>query len=70
MELEELLRLRDELLAARYAGVLSVRAGEQTVTYRSEAELRAALAELEAHIAKAQGKGRVQRARAWCAKGL
>lgn len=70
MELTELKRLRDELLAARFSGALSVKAGEQQVTYRSEAEMRAALADLEAQIARLEGRPSARRARVWCAKGL
>ncbi|MEW5890352.1 MAG: hypothetical protein AB1768_15225 [Pseudomonadota bacterium] len=70
MDLQTLKRLRDELLSARMSGVLTVKAGEQQVTYRSDAELCAALADLEARIAAAEGRPAVRRVRAWCAKGL
>lgn len=69
-ELDALTAQRDALRAARYSGALSVRAGEQQVTYRSDAELRAALAELEARIEALQGRRPLRRVRAWCAKGL
>lgn len=70
MELSELKRLRDELVAARFSGALTVKAGEQWVTYKSEAEMRAALEALEREIAAAEGRARPRRLLAWCSKGL
>ncbi|MFN3447880.1 MAG: phage head-tail joining protein [Roseococcus sp.] len=70
MELSELKRLREELAAARFSGALTVKAGEQWVTYKSEAELRAALEALNRDIAAAEGRARSRRLLAWCSKGL
>lgn len=70
MDLQDLQQRYEELLAARYSGALTVRAGEQWVTYRSDAELRAALQDLQQRIEQLQGRRRMQRCRAWCAKGL
>lgn len=39
MTLEQLQQQRDALRAARYQGVLTVRAGDKWVTYKSDAEM-------------------------------
>lgn len=71
--LDELMGWRDALLRARYAGVRSVEFsagnGSRSVTYRSDAELRAALAEVERQIAAATGTGPVTMIRATSCKG-
>jgi len=41
MTLEQLKAQREALQAARFNGVLTVRAGDKLVTYKSDADLRA-----------------------------
>ncbi|MBS7545730.1 hypothetical protein KHC19_21760 [Ancylobacter oerskovii] len=49
-----------ELQAARASGVRRVEFRDRTVEYRSDAELAAAIRDLEARIAAAQGQPAVQ----------
>lgn len=70
MTQEELIALRDELLRARLSGVQSVKAGEQQVTYRSDGELAAALAEVERQLAARQARRPIRAIRVYCQKGL
>ncbi len=51
-ELEE---LRDALIRARARGTREVQYGEKSVRYGSDAEMAAAVADLEARIARASG---------------
>lgn len=51
MTLEEMSAHRDALLAARYRGVRAVEVDGRRVTYASDAEMAAALADLEKRIA-------------------
>lgn len=51
MTLAELLEKRDVLKAARFEGVSTVRFGNDEVTYKSDAQMVAALAAIEAEIA-------------------
>ena len=46
MTLEQLKAQREALQAARFNGVLTVKAGDKTVTYKSNVEIRAALSDL------------------------
>jgi hypothetical protein len=43
--------LLEQLIEARYSGVLRVRHGDRDITYRSQAELDSAIRDLEARIA-------------------
>lgn len=61
MDLAQLQAQRDALRTALYQGVLSVRAGDKSVNYKSNAEMREALRELEAEIQNMKGKKRVKR---------
>jgi len=70
MTLDQLKAQREALLAARYNGVLTVRAGDKLVTYKSDAELQSALGNLDREIAKAEGRARPRHLRTVCAKGL
>jgi len=70
MSLEQLKAQRDALQAARYNGVLTIKAGDKWVTYRSDAELQSAMADLDREIAKAEGRPRARRMRTICGKGL
>ena len=51
MTLDELTAQRDALLAARYRGVRTVEVDGRRITYASDAEMAAALADLEKRIA-------------------
>jgi hypothetical protein len=56
VDLADLIAQRDALQAARYSGALQIRAGDKWISYRSDAELRRALSDIEQQIASAQGK--------------
>jgi hypothetical protein len=51
MTLEEMIVQRDALLAARYRGVRTVEVEGRRITYATDAEMAAALADLEKRIA-------------------
>ena len=70
MTLEQLKAQREALQAARFNGVLTVKAGDKTVTYKSNVEIEAALSDLEREIARLQGRPRARRIRTICGKGL
>ncbi len=59
MTLEQLKAQREALKAARFNGVLTVKAGDKWITYKSDAEIQSALSNLEREIAKAEGRPRV-----------
>lgn len=59
----------DALRATRAGGALKIREGEREVQYRSDAELAAAIADLERQIA-AQSTGRVHTVRIFSSKGI
>ena len=62
MTLEELKLRRSGLLAARYSGTRSVSYDGKTVIYGTDAELAAAISDVERRIAKVErGAGRVLR---------
>jgi hypothetical protein len=54
MTLEEMTAQRDALLAARYRGVRTVEVEGRRITYATDAEMAAALADLEKRIAQAE----------------
>ena len=54
MTLDEMTAQRDALLAARYRGVRTVEYEGRRVTYATDAEMAAALADLEKRIAAAE----------------
>jgi len=60
---------RDALREALASGVLTVQYGDKRVTYRSVSELREALAEVEAALARDAGT-RVRQIRVTTAKGF
>ena len=60
MTLEEMTAQRDALLAARYRGVRTVEYDGRRITYATDAEMAAALADLEKRIATA-GSGTPRR---------
>ena len=70
MTLDQLKAQREALQAARFNGVLTVKAGDKTVTYKSNVEIQAALSDLEREIARLQGRPRARRIRTVCGKGL
>ena len=70
MTLEQLKAQQEVLQAARFNGVLTVKAGDKTVTYKSNIEIQAALSDLEREIARLQGRPRARRIRTVCGKGL
>ena len=62
MTLEELKLRHSALLGARYSGTRSVSYDGKTVTYGTDAELAAAISDVERRIAKVErGAGRVLR---------
>ena len=67
---DQLKAQREALLAARYNGVLSLKAGDKWVTYRSDAELQSALNGIEREMALAEGRPRPRSIRTICGKGL
>ena len=63
MTLEELKLRHSALLSARYSGTRSVSYDGKTVTYGTDAELAAAIGDIERRIAKFErGAGRILRA--------
>jgi len=52
MTLDDLKARRDALLAARYSGTRSVSYDGKTVTYGTDAEMAAAIADIERRIAR------------------
>ena len=54
MTLDELTRQRTALLAARYRGVRTVEVDGRRITYATDAEMAAALADLEKRIGQAE----------------
>ena len=62
MTLDDLKSRHSVLLAARYSGTRSVSYDGKTVTYGTDAELAAAISDIERRIAKAErGAGRILR---------
>jgi hypothetical protein len=70
MTLEEMTAQRDALLAARYRGLRTVEIEGRRVTYASDAEMAAAITDLERRIAAAQQGGRRRRILTSAWKGL
>lgn len=68
--LDDLIRARDDLKRARFAGVRELRdQNGESITYRSDREMAAALASIEAEIAAAL-KGRSNTIRFQTSKGV
>ena len=62
MTLDDLMARHSALLAARYSGTRSVSYDGKSITYGSDAELAAAIADIERRIARLErGAGRVLR---------
>jgi len=70
MTLEELTAQRDALLKARFRGVRTVEYDGRRVTYASDAELAAAITDVERRIASADDGGRRRRILTSASKGL
>ena len=70
MTLEQLRAQREALQAARLSGVFQIKAGDKWITYRSDKEIQAALADVDREIARMEGRPRPRRIRAYCSKGL
>lgn len=50
VSVEDLIQMRDALIRARAKGVKSLRVGSETVEYKIDAEMAAAINDLEARI--------------------
>jgi hypothetical protein len=70
MTLEELKTAREALLAARYRGVRSVEMEGGRVVYASDAEMQAAITDLERRIEAAESGSRRRRILSSADKGL
>ena len=70
MEIERMRALLSALQEARFSGLRSVSYDGKTLTYGSDAELAAAIADLEARIARASGTARRRRWGTVARKGL
>jgi hypothetical protein len=70
MTLEDHKVLRNALFQALCQGVLTVKAGDKSVTYKSNKEMRDALALLDEKIALLEGRGKIKRILTYGRKGL
>ena len=70
MILEELPAQRDALLAARFRGVRTIEIEGKRVTYATDAEMAAAITDLERRIASINEGGRRRRILTSASKGL
>ena len=70
MTLEDLTAQHDALLAARFRGVRTIEIDGRRVTYATDAELAAAITDLERRIAAAQEGGARRRILTSASKGL
>lgn len=70
MTLEEMIARRDALLAARFRGVRTVEIEGRRITYATDAEMAAALADLERRIAETTAGARRRIVRTAASKGL
>jgi hypothetical protein len=70
MTLEELTVQRDALLGARFRGVRTVEIDGRRVTYATDAEMAAAITDLERRIAAAGAGGRRRRILTSASKGI
>lgn len=70
MEIDRMRSLLSALQEARYAGIRSVSYDGKTITYGSDAELAAAITDLEARLASAEGTPRRRRWGTSATKGL
>ncbi len=70
MTLDEMIAQRDALLAARVKGIRTVEIDGRRITYAKDAEMAAAITDLERRIAAAQDGGRKRRILTSASKGL
>lgn len=70
MTLDEMIAQREALLAARYRGVRTVAVEGRRVSYATDAEMAAALGDLERRIAEAKVGARRRIVRTAASKGL
>lgn len=70
MTLEEMTVQRDALLSARFRGVRTAEIDGRRVTYATDAEMAAAITDLERRIAAAGEGGRRRRILTSASKGL
>jgi hypothetical protein len=70
MTIEEMIARRDALLAARFRGVRTVDVDGRRITYASDAEMAAAISDLERRIAVMQSGARRRIVRTAASKGL
>jgi hypothetical protein len=70
MTLEEMTAQRDALLAARFRGVRTVEIEGRRITYATDAEMAAAIADLERRIADETVGARRRVVRTAASKGL
>jgi hypothetical protein len=70
MNLEELTTRRDALLAARYRGVRTVEIEGRRISYATDTEMAAAIADLERRIEQAEAGARRRIVRTTASKGL
>ena len=70
MTLEEMTAQRNALLAARFRGVRTVEIDGRRVTYATDAEMAAAITDLERRMACAAEGGRRRRILTSASKGL
>ena len=70
MTLQQLITQREALLAARYRGIRTVETEGRRVTYATDAEMAAALTDLERRIAALDDAGRRRRILTSSSKGL
>jgi len=70
MTIEEMITQRDALLAARFRGVRTVEVEGRRITYATDAEMAAALADLEGRITQAETGAPRRRILTSASKGL
>jgi len=70
MTIDDMIARRDALLAARYRGVRTVEVEGRRIGYASDAEMAAALADLERRIAAETAGARRRIVRTAASKGL
>jgi hypothetical protein len=70
MTLAQLMLHREALQTSLFQGVLIVRTGDKQVTYKSNKEMRGALADLDKEIAHLEGKSPCKRILPYAVKGL
>lgn len=70
MNLDDLVTRREALLAARYRGVRTVEIEGRRITYATDAEMAAAISDLERRIEQAEAGARRRIVRTTASKGL